>query len=155
MDELYKLEKDKVIATEAHCQSWQDIASDLQGQLTRWEEVRMTMERTEKSLEAEVSQLEQQFNSLEAENIKLRDLLYDHHIDIPDDDDDSLKDKKVREYDSDPEEAMPRTTVKTQGLLKGTMSDFVVPKEDEREDEMQALLINESLPGAKDDPDSD
>ena len=51
------------------------------------------MEGTERALEAEVASLEQQFNAMEADNAKLRDLLYDNHIEIPDDED-SDGDKK-------------------------------------------------------------
>jgi hypothetical protein len=51
------------------------------------------MEGTERALEAEVASLEQQFNAMEADNAKLRDLLYDNHIEIPDDDEDSDGDK--------------------------------------------------------------
>jgi len=153
VDELYKLEKDKVAAGLAQTQSWQDIATDLQSQLGRWDEVRLTMERTQKNLESEVARLEQNHNALVTDNDKLRDLLEDHHIEIPDDDESALV-VQGGGSDSEPEEALPRTTAKTSGLLSGRVSELVAANEDLTVDDMQPILqtvLIETL-GGDDEP---
>jgi len=125
-----RAEKDKVSAANIQVASWQDIAADLQAKCERWELVTESAALQHRQAKAELTRVTLERQQAEAKVEKYSELLEQHSIPMPEDDE---VDALVSDEEEDDELAAPLTTLRTTNLLRGKLTADTVPTADDIE----------------------
>jgi len=131
-DEL-RTAKDASVASAAQLQSWQEMCTELQEKVERWEGVKDSLERQLVQAQADLRRARLEAEDAERARDKYRDMLEDLGVDVPDEEELGLSDDDD-EFD-DMDVPQPQTRPQVMKLLTGQIPDSVVPHKDTHDSE--------------------